>query len=110
MEALSGCGDSINVSTPLIAITNESYAHLLANYLTSQQLPSQVADSAKAGEYIIVLADGRDISRVEIQKVRVRATHAHFRLRISHRIVDMDRRCGRHDKPKTDLVEGPEDH
>jgi len=63
VEALSGCGDSINVSTPLIAITNESYAHLLANYLTSQQLPSQVADSEKEGEYIIVLADGGDISR-----------------------------------------------
>jgi len=45
------------VSTPLIAINNESYAHLLANYLTSQQLIAHVLPSQKEGEYVIVLED-----------------------------------------------------
>lgn len=56
------------------------------------------------------LATAETLAVLRIQKVRVRATHAHLGLRISHRIVEMDRRCDRHDKPKTDLVEGPEDH
>ena len=45
------------MSTPLIAINNESYAHLLANYLTSQQLIAHVLPSQKEGEYVIVLED-----------------------------------------------------
>ncbi|OFC70439.1 rhomboid family intramembrane serine protease GlpG [Alteromonas confluentis] len=47
----------MSVSTPLIAINNESYAHLLANYLTSQQLIAHVLPSQKEGEYVIVLED-----------------------------------------------------
>ena len=53
------------MSTPLIAINNESYAHLLANYLNSQQLIAHVLPSQKEGEYVIVLEDD---ARVEDAK------------------------------------------
>lgn len=43
------------MSVPLIAIRNEGYAHLLANYLTSQHMPAHVAPYSEDGEYLVVL-------------------------------------------------------
>ncbi|GMM68513.1 rhomboid family intramembrane serine protease GlpG [Alteromonas sp. MTD1] len=42
---------------PLIAFNQQSAAHLLANYLTSQGLPASVTSSSQRNEFIVVLAN-----------------------------------------------------
>ncbi len=53
------------MSIPLIAINNESYAHLLANYLTSQQLTAHVLPSQQEGEYVILLEDSARVDEAK---------------------------------------------
>lgn len=51
------------MSKPLIAISNEGYAHLLANYLTSQSLPARVQPHPDNDDYVVILQNPSDVER-----------------------------------------------
>ncbi|QJR81039.1 rhomboid family intramembrane serine protease GlpG [Alteromonas pelagimontana] len=54
------------MTTPLISIRNESYAHLLANYLTSRGMPAQVQSPVSSGEYVVLLQEQSDIDAARV--------------------------------------------
>lgn len=50
---------------PLIAFNQQSAAHLLANYLTSQGLPASVTNSSQRNEFIVVLANAEHTQQAQ---------------------------------------------
>ena len=66
MASESICGYRVIVSHPLIAFRQQGVAHLLANYLKSENIACSVSPTDAGDEYVILLNDESQASPITL--------------------------------------------